>query len=48
MVKAWERGARHGFLQVTQTNDAALPIYRRFGFATRYTYHYRARPEQVE
>lgn len=43
MVKAWERGARHGFLQVDDTNAAALSVYRRFGFVTRYTYHYRAR-----
>lgn len=48
IVKAWERGARHAFLQVTETNDVALAIYQRFGFATRYKYHYRARPEQVE
>lgn len=44
LVKAWERGARHGFLQVDETNHAAIRIYRRFGFVTRYTYHYRCRP----
>jgi ribosomal protein S18 acetylase RimI-like enzyme len=48
LAKAWERGARMGFLQVDATNAAALSIYRRFGFGTRYTYHYRARPEEVE
>ena len=44
LVKAWERGARFAFLQVEEANGAAIPIYRRFGFATRYTYHYRGRP----
>lgn len=48
LARAWERGAREGFLQVTQDNHGALGIYRRFGFATRYAYHYRARPEHVE
>ena len=48
LARAWERGGREGFLQVTQGNGDALSIYRRFGFATRYTYHYRARPEHVE
>jgi len=46
--KAWERGAREGFLQVDESNHAALAIYRRFGFATRYSYHYRARAGEVE
>jgi ribosomal protein S18 acetylase RimI-like enzyme len=48
LVKAWERGARLAFLQVEETNEAAIPIYRRFGFATRYTYHYRGRPGALE
>lgn len=46
--KAWERGAREGFLQVDESNRVALAIYRRFGFATRYAYHYRARAAEVE
>jgi ribosomal protein S18 acetylase RimI-like enzyme len=44
LVKAWERGARHAFLQVEEGNRTAASLYRRFGFATRYAYHYRARP----
>jgi ribosomal protein S18 acetylase RimI-like enzyme len=46
--KSWERGAREGFLLVDETNRAAIAIYRRFGFATRYAYHYRARAGEVE
>ena len=43
---AWAlgQGARLGYLQVTADNAAALAVYRRLGFATLYTYHYRARP----
>jgi len=41
---AWERGARVGYLQVDANNAPAHACYRKFGFATRYTYHYRARP----
>jgi len=41
---AWDHGATHAYLQVEGTNEAALAVYRRFGFATAYTYHYRARP----
>ena len=40
---AWERGAAHAYLQVDAGNEAALAVYRRFGFATAYTYHYCAR-----
>lgn len=41
----WARaqGARHGFLQVEQTNAAAVRLYRRAGFAPRYGYHYRVK-----
>ncbi len=41
---AWDHGAAHAYLQVEGSNDAALAVYQRFGFATAYTYHYRARP----
>lgn len=37
------RGARVAFLQVNDDNTPALAVYRKFGFATTYTYHYRAR-----
>jgi ribosomal protein S18 acetylase RimI-like enzyme len=48
LAHAWERGARHAFLQVTESNLPALALYRRFGFSTLYRYHYRARPEDCE
>jgi GNAT superfamily N-acetyltransferase len=38
---AWEHGAAHAYLQVEARNEPALAVYRRFGFATAYTYHYR-------
>jgi len=43
---AWaaRQRATHAFLQVNDDNAPALAVYRRFGFATAYTYHYRARP----
>jgi ribosomal protein S18 acetylase RimI-like enzyme len=44
--RAWERNVRTVFLQVTGDNAPALAIYRKFGFATRYRYHYRAPPDQ--
>ena len=43
---AWEHGASHAYLQVEARNDPALAVYRKFGFATAYEYHYRARPEE--
>lgn len=41
---AWDHGATHAYLQVDANNHRALAVYRRFGFVTAYTYHYRARP----
>lgn len=46
LSRAWERGARTVFLQVTEANAPAIAIYRRFGFGTIYRYHYRARPDE--
>jgi GNAT superfamily N-acetyltransferase len=37
---AWEHGASHAYLQVEAQNQPALAVYRKFGFATAYTYHY--------
>jgi len=46
--RAWERGARHAYLQVSADNRPALALYRAFGFVTVYGYHYRARTHEVE
>ena len=35
------------YLQVSADNTPALAIYRKFGFATIYTYHYRGRTEDI-
>jgi GNAT superfamily N-acetyltransferase len=45
---AWARAQRatHAFLQVNDDNLPALAVYGRFGFATAYTYHYRARAHE--
>jgi len=43
---ALQCGASHAFLQVNDDNAAALAVCRKFGFDTRYTYHYRARPTE--
>ena len=40
---AWEHGAAHAYLQVDSANAPALAVSRKFGFATAYEYHYRAR-----
>jgi len=41
---AAQQGARAAYLQVDANNVAAIAVYRKFGFATLYTYHYRVRP----
>lgn len=41
---AWERGARHAYLQVVATNQAAMPLYEAQGFRTAYAYEYRIPP----
>ncbi len=40
---AWgaARGAKAAFLQVDRSNEAAISVYRKFGFAPRYTYWHR-------
>jgi GNAT superfamily N-acetyltransferase len=43
---AWRQGATRAFLQVNEDNVPARAVYRKFGFATAYAYHYRARPDQ--
>jgi RimJ/RimL family protein N-acetyltransferase len=44
---AWGRGTGLAYLQVDAANTAALRVYRKFGFATAYTYHYRGRPGEL-
>ena len=45
----WARGqgARVAFLQVDQTNEPAIRVYRRFGFVPRYSYWQRLQPAQT-
>jgi GNAT superfamily N-acetyltransferase len=45
---AWQHGAQIAYLQVKADNTPAIASYRRFGFATVYTYHYRGRPGECE
>ena len=41
---AWQHGANIAYLQVNEDNPPAIAIYRKLGFATVYTYHYRGPP----
>lgn len=41
-------GAHTAFLQVDQANEAALRVYRRFGFAPRYRYWQRIQPSTAQ
>jgi len=43
---AWGRGAHHAYLQVDAGNAPALAVYRKFNFATAYTYAYRGLPDE--
>jgi GNAT superfamily N-acetyltransferase len=45
---AWTYGARTAHLQGGAGNVPAIAVYRKFGFATAYTYHYRGRPGECE
>jgi ribosomal protein S18 acetylase RimI-like enzyme len=40
---SYARGARRAWLQVAQSNTAALPLYRSLGFKTAHSYHHRIR-----
>lgn len=41
---AWSRGARFAWLQVVETNAAAMPLYAAQGFRTAYAYEYLVPP----
>jgi len=41
---AWRRGARFAYLQVVESNAAAMPLYAAQGFRTVYAYEYRVPP----
>ena len=45
---AWQHGAQAAYLQVSADNMPAVASYKKFGFATVYTYHYRGRPGACE
>jgi ribosomal protein S18 acetylase RimI-like enzyme len=48
LAHARSRGARVAFLQVNDDNAPALAVYAKFGFATAYRYHYRARDGECQ
>lgn len=47
---AWghRQGARSAFLQVDQSNETAIKVYRRFGFRPRYRYWQRLQATQLQ
>jgi len=45
---AWQHGGHTAYLQVSADNTPAIGAYRKFGFATAYTYRYRGRPGECE
>ena len=45
---AWEMGARQSYLQVSADNRQAISVYRKFGFADAYTYHYFGKPGECQ
>jgi GNAT superfamily N-acetyltransferase len=45
---AWQHGAQAAYLQVSVDNAPAIASYKKFGFATVYTYHYRGRAGECE
>jgi ribosomal protein S18 acetylase RimI-like enzyme len=44
LASAWQRGARHAYLQVESDNYPARAIYHQLGFVDAYAYHYRQAP----
>ena len=45
---AWQHGAQAAYLQDSADNAPAIATYRKYGFATAYTYHYCGRPGACE